>query len=116
MAAAAGHADFNLDEIAPWQQGKPVPFAYLAKAFELIGSDSRRLAKTQQLVNVFRGVIARTPEDLLPATYLCSNQVAPAHEGIELGIGDAILIKVGRVGKTTLHRCQPAYKPETLNP
>lgn len=26
--------------------------------------------------------------------YLCTNRVAPAHEGIELGIGDAILMKV----------------------
>ena len=38
--------------------------------------------------------MATTPEDLLPTVYLCTNQVAPSHEGIELGIGDATLVKV----------------------
>ena len=45
-------------------------------------------------VNCFRTIIATTPEDLLPTVYLCTNQVAPSHEGIELGIGDATLVKV----------------------
>ena len=97
LAAAALHADFDLDKIAPWKTGRPVPFAYLAAAFEAIGSDSKRLAKTQQLVQFFRAILGRTPEDLLPAVYLCTNQIAPAHEGTELGIGDAILIKVAPV-------------------
>lgn len=95
LAAAALHSNFDLDKIAPWKTGAPVPFAYLAAAFEAIGSDTKRLAKTQQLVQFFRGILGRTPEDLLPTVYLCTNQVAPAHEGTELGIGDAILIKVG---------------------
>lgn len=94
LAAAALHANFDLDKIAPWESGKPVPFAYLAAAFEAIGSDSKRLAKTQCLVQFFRAILGRTPEDLLPTVYLCTNQIAPAHEGTELGIGDAILIKV----------------------
>ena len=45
-------------------------------------------------INCFRTIIATTPEDLLPTVYLCTNQVAPSHEGIELGIGDATLVKV----------------------
>ena len=94
LAAAALHADFDLEKLAPWKEGSPVPFAFLAAAFEAIGSDSKRLAKTQQLVNVFWAILGRTPQDLLPAVYLCTNQVAPSHEGTELGIGDAILIKV----------------------
>lgn len=46
------------------------------------------------LIKAFRAVIATTPSDLLPMVYLCTNRVAPAHEGVELGIGDATLIKV----------------------
>ena len=49
---------------------------------------------TRLLVNAFRTILALTPKDLLPVVYLCTGSIAPAHEGIELGIGDAILIKV----------------------
>ena len=105
LAAAALHTDFDLDQVAPWPNGAEVPFSYLAAAFEAIGKDSRRLAKTQQLVALFRGIIARTPEDLLPTVYLCTNQVAPAHTGIELGIGDAILIKVPALGSWVFSFC-----------
>ena len=56
--------------------------------------ESGRLIITRLLVNAFRTVIALTPQDLLPVVYLCTGQIAPSHEGIELGIGDAILIKV----------------------
>ena len=45
-------------------------------------------------VNAFRAIIATTPEDLLPAVYLCTNRVGPSHEGLELGVGDSILMKV----------------------
>ena len=56
--------------------------------------ESGRLVMTRLLVNAFRTVLALTPQDLLPVVYLCTGQIAPSHEGIELGIGDAILIKV----------------------
>ena len=55
----------------------------------------QRLVITHHLISAFRAVIATSPADLLPMVYLCTNRVAPAHDGVELGIGDAILIKVG---------------------
>lgn len=55
---------------------------------------AQRLVITNLLINAFRCVLAKTPADLLPVVYLCTNRVAPAHEGVELGIGDATLIKV----------------------
>lgn len=59
-----------------------------------IAEESKRLAITNLLASAFRVILATTPSDLLPVLYLCTNRVAPAHEGIELGIGDAILMKV----------------------
>ena len=51
------------------------------------------MAITEVLCNVFRTVMATSPEDLLPVVYLVANRVAPPHEGVEMGIGDATIIK-----------------------
>jgi len=58
-----------------------------------------RLRMIEILSNFFRSVIALTPDDLLTCIYLCLNQLAPAYEGIELGIGDGCLIKA--IAQTT---------------
>lgn len=38
-------------------------------------------------------MIVLSPEDLLPSVYMCLNRLAPAYEGIELGIGETLLMK-----------------------
>jgi DNA ligase N terminus len=70
-------------------------FHCTSQAWEEIADESKRLAITQLLCNAMRAVLASTPGDLLPALYLCSGRVAASHTGIELGVGDSILIKVG---------------------
>eukprot|EP00891_Asterochloris_glomerata_P009808 jgi/Astpho2/9808/Aster-03779 len=93
QAAAAQHNDFDVAKLATWQAGTPVPFGFLANTYEAIAEESKRLVITRLLVNAFRAIIATTPEDLLPAVYLCTNRVGPSHEGLELGVGDSILMK-----------------------
>lgn len=93
IKAAAEHGSFDLNSLVTWSPGSPVPFSFLADTFEAIAEESKRLVITGLLVNTFRAVIATTPEDLLPMVYLCTNRVAPAHAGVELGIGDAMLMK-----------------------
>ena len=47
----------------------------------------------ETLCNFFRSVIVLTPDELLPCVYLCLNKLAPAYEGVELGIGETVLMK-----------------------
>jgi len=65
----------------------------LVDTFEAISKVSGRLEKEGLFSRFFRAVIITKPEDLESVVYLASNSVAPAFEGLELGIGDALLIK-----------------------
>ncbi len=76
-----------------WTVGQPTPYLYLANVFESIAETTKRLEIAELLTNAFRTVIASNPDDLLAAVYLASNTIAPQHEGVDLGIGDATLIK-----------------------
>jgi len=78
---------------ACWKHGERVPYLAVARTFQAIEDTSARLKITSILSNFFRSVIALSPDDLLPCVYLCLNKLAPAYEGIELGIGENILMK-----------------------
>lgn len=70
-----------------------VPYSALARTFEEIENISARLKIIELLSNYFRSVLVLTPDDLLPSIYLCLNKLAPAYEGIELGIAETNLMK-----------------------
>lgn len=69
---------------------------------QAIASTTKRLEIIGLLTSTFRALLAASPADLLASVYLCTNRVAPAHAGVELGVGDAILIRVRPC------RCWPA--------
>lgn len=85
--------DFDPKSAAFWKDGEPVPFLFLAKALDAIDKESGRIAITDIVCNLLRTVIQTTPKDLVAVVYLLANKIAPAHEGVELGIGDASIIK-----------------------
>ena len=76
-----------------WSRTEPTPFLALAKTLEAIEDTSGRLKTIEILSNYFRSVMQVTPEDLLPSVYMTLGRLAPAWEGVELGIGDSILMK-----------------------
>uniref|UniRef100_A0A6I8SX70 DNA ligase n=1 Tax=Xenopus tropicalis TaxID=8364 RepID=A0A6I8SX70_XENTR len=78
---------------ACWSNGQKVPYLAVARTFERIEEESARLKNIETLSNFLRSVIALTPGDLLPCIYLCLNRLGPAYEGLELGIGETILMK-----------------------
>ncbi|XP_038990585.1 DNA ligase 1-like [Hibiscus syriacus] len=86
-------ADFDPKMVVCWEKGERVPFLFLSLAFDLISNETGRIVITDIVCNMLRTVIDTTPDDLVATVYLAANKVAPAHEGIELGIGDASIIK-----------------------
>lgn len=84
---------------ACWKHGEKIPYMALAKTMEAIENVSARLKIIEILANFFRSVIVLSPEELLPSLYLCLNKLAPAYEGIELGIADQFLMKA--IAQTT---------------
>ncbi|CAJ1979233.1 unnamed protein product [Sphenostylis stenocarpa] len=86
-------SSFDPASVTAWEKGQPVPFLFLALAFDMISQESGRIVITDIVCNVLRTVMHLTPEDLVPVVYLSVNSIAPAHEGLELGIGESIISK-----------------------
>jgi DNA ligase-1 len=88
-----------------WDTG--LPYSVLCQAFGEIEAITSRLQIQDILTTLFRQIILKSKsassgsststgsnsQDMYPTMYLCSNTVAAAYECVELGIGDAILIK-----------------------
>ncbi|KAI9572982.1 ATP-dependent DNA ligase [Boletus coccyginus] len=80
-----------------WKVGAPVPYAALTKTFALIEATTKRLEKTSLLTGFFLLVMRRRAKEdtnsLLQAVYLCINKLSPDYVGVELGIGESLLVK-----------------------
>jgi DNA ligase-1 len=70
-----------------------VPYSALSATLLLIEETSARLEIIRILSNFFRSVRSLSSNDLVHCVYLCVNKVAPEYDGIELGIGETIIIK-----------------------
>ncbi|KAF9382853.1 hypothetical protein CPB97_006899 [Podila verticillata] len=80
-------------ESASWKKGEPVPYAALCQTFELIEDTTKRLQILDYLVKFLIQVIKLSPESLLTVIYLSINKLCPEYEGLELGIGESLLMK-----------------------
>ncbi|KAF0686335.1 Aste57867_21837 [Aphanomyces stellatus] len=116
---SADHVPYNPKEKNPtkrggWAAGTPVPYAALSKVFGLIEDESSRLTIQDYLADFFRSVIELTPNDLVSCIYLCvCTELAPAYENVQIGIGDAILIKsIGEATGTNAKFVKDLYQKE----
>ncbi|KAA1471506.1 ATP-dependent DNA ligase [Dentipellis sp. KUC8613] len=102
-AEAALDRRAEVDIPGGWKVGAPVPYAALAKTFALIEATTKRIEKTSLLTSLLLLVIERSKEgdtdSLLRTVYLCINRLSPDYIGIELGIGESLLIKA--IGEST---------------
>lgn len=76
-----------------WSSGENVPYAAVVSTFEFVSSSSARLDKESLFCRLFVAVIKTKPDDLDCVVHLASNTLRPAYEGLELGIGDSLLVK-----------------------
>ncbi|KAK8872639.1 DNA ligase 1 [Apiospora arundinis] len=87
------------DPYPDWKERTPVPYAALCTTFSLVEMTSKRLEITEHCALFLRQVLRLTPDDFLPTVNLMINKLAPDYAGIELGIGESLIMKA--IGETT---------------
>ncbi|OAA65734.1 DNA ligase (Polydeoxyribonucleotide synthase [ATP]) [Niveomyces insectorum RCEF 264] len=87
------------DAYPDWPPGEPVPYAALCRTFSLIELTTKRLVIMEYCSLFLRQVLRLTPQDMLPTVLLMVNKLAPDYAGIELGIGESLIMKA--IGETT---------------
>lgn len=87
------------DPYPDWKSGEPVPYAALCTTFALIEMTTKRLAIMAHCTLFLRQVLRLTPQDLLPTIQLMINKIAADYTGIELGIGEHLIMKA--IGEST---------------
>ncbi|KAL1192368.1 DNA ligase 6 [Cardamine amara subsp. amara] len=82
---------YKPDEHACWREGQPAPYIHLVRTFASVEGEKGKIKAMSMLCNMFRSLLALSPEDVLPAVYLCTNKIAADHENIELNIGGSLI-------------------------
>ncbi|KAL8161820.1 hypothetical protein V2J09_013309 [Rumex salicifolius] len=83
---------YSPGEHACWIKGQSAPYIHLARTFELVEGEKGKIKATSILCNMFRrNLLDLSPEDVLPAVYLCTNKIAADHENMELNIGGSLV-------------------------
>lgn len=81
------------DPYPDWKAGEPVPYAALCTTFSKIEMTTKRLEILAHCSLFLRQVLRLTPSDLQPTVMLMINKLAADYAGIELGIGESLIMK-----------------------
>lgn len=87
------------DPYPDWKAGEPVPYAALCTTFSLIEMTTKRLIISAHCSLFLRQVLRLTADDLLHTIHLMINKLAADYAGIELGIGESLIMKA--IGEST---------------
>ncbi|XP_050372696.1 DNA ligase 6 isoform X2 [Argentina anserina] len=82
---------YNPVEHACWSNGHNAPYLHLARTFDLLEDEKGKMKATSMLCNMFRSLLALSPDDVLPSVYLCTNKIAADHKNAELNIGGSLV-------------------------
>ncbi|EHK97104.1 putative DNA ligase 1 [Glarea lozoyensis 74030] len=97
------------DPYPDWKPGEPVPYAALCTTFSFIEMTTKRLIIQAHCSLFLRQVLRLTPGDMLPTVLLMINKLAADYAGVELGIGESLIMKA--IGETT-GRSLPVIKQD----
>jgi len=89
----------NKDPYPDWKPGEPVPYAALCTTFSKIELTTKRLEISAHCSLFLRQVARLSPDDLLPTVLLMLGKLAADYAGVELGIGESLIMKA--IGETT---------------
>lgn len=73
-----------------------VMYSQLTDVFAQIEATTKRLEIQKLVADLFTSIISTSgadPEALSEATYLCINKLGPDYEGLELGLGESLIMK-----------------------
>lgn len=87
------------DPYPDWKAGDPVPYAALCTTFSKIEMTTKRLEIMAHCSLFLRQVARLTPQDLLPTILLMLGKLAADYAGVELGIGESLIMKA--IGDST---------------
>lgn len=87
------------DPYPDWKAGTPVPYAALCTTFSKIERTTKRLEIVAHCSLFLQQVLRLTPDDLLPTVLLMIGKLAADYAGVELGIGESLIMKA--IGETT---------------
>lgn len=76
-----------------------IPYEMLVQGFEEIEENSSRLKIISLACEIFLNTLRLKPEELTTIVYLCINRLGPEYDGLELGLGESIIIKA--LGEST---------------
>lgn len=87
------------DAYPDWKAGDPVPYAALCTTFSLVEMTTKRLIIIAHCSQFLQQVMRLSPNDLLPTVQLMICKLAADYTGIELGIGESLIMKA--IGEST---------------
>jgi DNA ligase 1 len=90
---------FGKDPYPDWKAGDPTPYAALCTTFHKIEMTTKRLEILAYCSLFLRQVLRLTPDDLLETVLLMINKLGADYTGVELGIGESLIMKA--IGEST---------------
>lgn len=88
-----GDGDSDSDNKIWWKNSKNIPYLALVEIFEQCEQTTKRLEIIDIISNFLQCVIRYNPNELQYCIQLMVNQISPAYEGIEQGIGDQTILR-----------------------